>query len=163
MSTPHAGSSSSRGAGSAAAGEEPQQHILVSHGTTGTHFLLEQQQQQKQQQQSHRDQQQHTSSSSSSSGSAGHAGDADGSLMVNMWSAAITAAVTALVEAPLELFRHNSQAGQLQGNFVRAMWRTLRRSGPRSLYFGFMPYLFESLPYDFSELLVVGAGKGGSA
>eukprot|EP00775_Hariotina_reticulata_P010503 gene10503-10663_t len=31
---------------------------------------------------------------------------------------------------------------------------------PRSLYFGFMPYLFESLPYDFSELLVVGAGKG---
>jgi hypothetical protein len=35
----------------------------------------------------------------------------------------------------------------------------LRTSGPRSLYFGFVPYCLESWPYDISELLVVGAAS----
>lgn len=48
---------------------------------------------------------------------------AKGSLLVNCVAAVITAAITALVESPLELFRHNSQAGQIQGNFLREMWR----------------------------------------
>jgi hypothetical protein len=48
---------------------------------------------------------------------------AKGSLLVNCGAAVITAAITALVESPLELFRHNSQAGQIQGNFLREMWR----------------------------------------
>lgn len=47
----------------------------------------------------------------------------EGSMTVNIASAVITAVVTALVEAPLEQFRHNSQAGNIKGNFVREMWR----------------------------------------
>lgn len=84
---------------------------------------------------------------------------AEGSMFVNCSAAVITAALTALVESPLELFRHNSQAGQIQGNFLAEMWRVLRKSGPRSLYYGLIPYCFESWPYDISELLVVGAAK----
>ncbi|KAF6263660.1 mitochondrial carrier domain-containing protein [Scenedesmus sp. NREL 46B-D3] len=82
-----------------------------------------------------------------------------GSLALNMACAVITAVITAVVEAPLEQFRHNSQAGNIKGNFVREMWRVLRTSGPRSLYFGFVPYCLESWPYDVSELLVVGAAS----
>jgi hypothetical protein len=37
--------------------------------------------------------------------------------------------------------------------------QVLRTSGPRSLYFGFVPYCLESWPYDISELLVVGAAS----
>jgi hypothetical protein len=37
--------------------------------------------------------------------------------------------------------------------------QVLRTSGPRSLYFGFVPYCLESWPYDVSELLVVGAAS----
>lgn len=44
-------------------------------------------------------------------------------------AAAIAAVATALVEAPLELFRHNAQAGTCAagGNFMREMWRVGRR------------------------------------
>jgi hypothetical protein len=47
----------------------------------------------------------------------------------NVLAAVLTAAATAVVEAPLELFRHNSQAGQFQGNFVREMWKVSRHWG----------------------------------
>lgn len=121
-------------------------HVIVSHGATGTHFMpiddplcgadKEQQQLLDKQQQ-----QQQTCHSSSGEGqgsitAAAAAGDASseaesvqvakGSLLVNCAAAVITAAITALVESPLELFRHNSQAGQIQGNFLREMWRVSR-------------------------------------
>lgn len=60
----------------------------------------------------------------------GAAADADGRMAANVLSAILTAAITALVESPLELFRHNSQAGQCQPNFVAEMWR-VRREGMR--------------------------------
>ena len=41
----------------------------------------------------------------------------------NVLAAVLAAAATAVVEAPLELFRHSSQAGQFQGNFVKEMWK----------------------------------------
>jgi hypothetical protein len=53
---------------------------------------------------------------------------AEGSMFVNCSAAVITAALTALVESPLELFRHNSQAGQIQGNFLAEMWRVRDRN-----------------------------------
>lgn len=37
--------------------------------------------------------------------------------------------------------------------------QALRRSGPRALYYGMVPYCLESWPYDISELAVVGAAK----
>lgn len=37
--------------------------------------------------------------------------------------------------------------------------QVLRTAGPRSLYYGFIPYCLESWPYDISELLVVGAAS----
>jgi hypothetical protein len=52
---------------------------------------------------------------------------AKGSLVVNCVAAVITAAITALVESPLELFRHNSQAGHIQGNFIKEMLRVSMR------------------------------------
>jgi hypothetical protein len=116
----------------------------VSHGVTGTHFSpfddsaslcdIDDDQQQ-QQQQLNTQQQQASGSTSSSQGrpAAAAVGDASeaaesvqvakGSLLVNCAAAVITAAITALVESPLELFRHNSQAGHIQGNFIREMCR----------------------------------------
>jgi hypothetical protein len=31
-------------------------------------------------------------------------------------------------------------------------WQAVRKSGPRSLYYGIIPYCFESWPYDTSEV-----------
>lgn len=182
------GRSSSSGQQELSGQQQHHQHVIVSHGATGTHFLPIDEsplcgsdsdpQQQQQQQQTSDKQQQHADPRSSSrrgrsrsSKAAAVAGDADvseeaesvqvakGSLLVNCVAAVITAAITALVESPLELFRHNSQAGQIQGNFLREMWRGLRKSGPRSLYYGFGVYCLESVPYDITELLVVGAAR----
>lgn len=128
--------------------QQHHQHVIVSHGATGTHFLPiddpllsgSDSDPQQQQQQTADKQQMHADPGSSSrrgrsKSKAAAAGGADaseeaesvqvakGSLLVNCVAAVITAAITALVESPLELFRHNSQAGQIQGNFLREMWR----------------------------------------
>lgn len=142
-------SSGQQAAAAAAADAAGHQHVIVSHGATGTHFIpfddtaslcdLDEEQQQQQQ----LDSQQQQAGGSSSSRSQGRqaaaaaVGDASeeaesvqvakGSLVVNCVAAVITAAITALVESPLELFRHNSQAGHIQGNFIREMWRVSRR------------------------------------
>lgn len=144
-------------------------HVMVSHGATGSHYLHvdEADQQQQQQRGAKRRASSGSTSSSSEKGSAAGGGDgsssgagrvepppaaaSDGSLAVNILSAVITAAITALVEAPLETFRHNSQAGTICGNFVLEMIRVARRSGPRALYCGLLPYCAESWPYDISE------------
>ncbi len=111
-----------------------------------------------------------------------------------MVGATVGALTTALVEGPLELFRHQAQAGLISGNLIKEMATTVRTQvgkeggkeglggglappqptrpmrapqpqrpkrfhpsstqsqGPMGLYFGFLPYLMESLPYDISEL-----------
>jgi solute carrier family 25 S-adenosylmethionine transporter 26 len=77
-------------------------------------------------------------------------------IVANISAAVIAALVTALVEAPTELFRHNAQAGLLKGSFMAEMVRVVRQQGPRALYWGFLPYCFEALPYDITELMVYG-------
>lgn len=73
-------------------------------------------------------------------------------------AAAFAATATALVEAPVELFRHNAQAGLLgSSNFLAEMARTARREGLPGLYWGFLPHCFEAIPHDVGELIVYGA------
>ena len=143
-----AGSTQQQAAAAAAEDEGPLQHVIVSHGTTGTHFVAieepvtdseEQQQQQQQQQQQGLELYPQQQQEAASHGGAHAAGSSDaaaavatssepesvqiarGSMLVNMGAAIITAALTALVESPLELYRHNSQAGHIPGNFLTAM------------------------------------------
>ncbi|GIL80177.1 hypothetical protein Vretifemale_9357 [Volvox reticuliferus] len=70
----------------------------------------------------------------------------------NMAGATVGAVMTALVEGPLELFRHQAQAGLISGNLFREMKNVVRTQGPMGLYWGFLPYCLESFPYDISEL-----------
>lgn len=73
------------------------------------------------------------------------------------FAAAFFAAVaTALVESPVELFRHNAQAGLVQPNFLREMVSTVRREGVGGLYWGFLPHCFEAWPHDMAELATYG-------
>eukprot|EP00878_Enallax_costatus_P023417 GHUV01024908.1.p1 GENE.GHUV01024908.1~~GHUV01024908.1.p1 ORF type:complete len:329 (+),score=115.82 GHUV01024908.1:267-1253(+) len=124
------------------------QHVMASHGATGTHYMTVEDDQEERHEQQQQDQQlQQPSSNTSSkpaakqkgmtatataaaSGGAQHVAQEglrnEGSMAVNVASAVITAALTAVFEAPLELFRHNSQAGQIQGNFVKEMWKVSR-------------------------------------
>ncbi|KAG2434716.1 hypothetical protein HXX76_007606 [Chlamydomonas incerta] len=71
-------------------------------------------------------------------------------------AAAFAAVATALVESPVELFRHNAQAGLVQSNFMAEMVATVRREGPVGLYWGFLPHCFEAWPHDISELATYG-------
>lgn len=50
--------------------------------------------------------------------------------LVNMLAAALAALATAVVESPVELFRHNQQAGLVKGDFMREMASVVRRQGP---------------------------------
>ena len=59
---------------------------------------------------------------------------------------------TALMEAPLELFRHRTQAGVGGGLRAQAA-AALAAGGVGELYRGFFPYLIKSLPYDVAELV----------
>eukprot|EP00198_Chlamydomonas_reinhardtii_P001375 XP_001690711.1 predicted protein [Chlamydomonas reinhardtii] len=70
----------------------------------------------------------------------------------NMVGATVGAIMTALVEGPLELFRHQAQAGLISGNLFREMNNVVKKQGPMGLYWGFLPYCLESFPYDISEL-----------
>ncbi|KAG1679403.1 hypothetical protein FOA52_007694 [Chlamydomonas sp. UWO 241] len=70
----------------------------------------------------------------------------------NMIAAAVGAFSTAIVESPVELFRHQAQAGIISGNLMREMGNSVRRNGPGALWFGFLPFLLEAFPYDMSEL-----------
>ena len=63
--------------------------------------------------------------------------------MANVMAAILAAALTAVVESPVELFRHNQQAGLIKGDFMREMLSTVRREGPAGLYWGFLPHCFE--------------------
>ncbi|KXZ54726.1 hypothetical protein GPECTOR_4g794 [Gonium pectorale] len=83
--------------------------------------------------------------------------DGRGKRMAATFAAAALAAVaTAIVESPVELFRHNAQAGLVQSNFMREMASTVRREGFGGLYWGFLPHCFEAWPHDISELATYG-------
>ncbi|GFR49742.1 hypothetical protein Agub_g11899 [Astrephomene gubernaculifera] len=87
-------------------------------------------------------------------GSSGGASPSDVHMLAtaNMVGATAGAILTALVEGPLELFRHQAQAGIISGNLFKEMGHVVRTQGPMGLYWGFLPYCFESFPYDISEL-----------
>lgn len=53
-----------------------------------------------------------------------------GRLKVNVLAACAAALVGALAEAPLELFKHRAQVGQIQGTMLGAMFKALREQGP---------------------------------
>ena len=40
----------------------------------------------------------------------------------------------------------------VSGNFLGEMVKAVRTGGPGSLYWGFVPFLLESFPYDIAEL-----------
>ena len=69
---------------------------------------------------------------SSSSSSSAH-GDSSSSQSANMMAASIGAIATALVESPVELFRHQAQAGTVGGNFVQEMATSVRKNVSRGL------------------------------
>lgn len=56
------------------------------------------------------------------------------------------------MESPVELFRHQAQAGLISGNLVKEMANSVRNQGPMSLWWGFLPFCLEAFPYDMSEL-----------
>ncbi|KXZ43612.1 hypothetical protein GPECTOR_85g342 [Gonium pectorale] len=85
-------------------------------------------------------------------GGEGDASDVRLLATANMVGATVGAIATALVEGPLELFRHQAQAGLISGNLFREMGNVVRTQGPMGLYWGFLPYCLESFPYDISEL-----------
>lgn len=78
-------------------------------------------------------------------------------LMANIIAAAIAAIATAVIESPVELFRHNQQASTAGTSFMTEMSIVMRTSGLPGLYWGFLPHCFESLPHDTAELIVYGA------
>ncbi|GAX73771.1 hypothetical protein CEUSTIGMA_g1222.t1 [Chlamydomonas eustigma] len=73
-------------------------------------------------------------------------------MTANLIAAALGALATALVESPVELFRHQAQAGLISGNLIKEMATSVRNHGPGSLWYGFLPFLMEAFPYDVSEL-----------
>ena len=76
-----------------------------------------------------------------------------GRLRANMMAAVAAALVGAAIEAPMELFKHRLQAGQITGSMLGAMAQAFKSGGPRALYWGFLPFLYKSLPYDMGELV----------
>jgi solute carrier family 25 S-adenosylmethionine transporter 26 len=78
-------------------------------------------------------------------------------LMANLLAACFAAVATAVIESPIELFRHNQQASSGQASFMSEMSSVFRASGFSGLYWGFLPHCFESLPHDTAELIVYGS------
>jgi hypothetical protein len=77
-----------------------------------------------------------------------------GKLQVNILAALSAACVGALIEAPVELFKHRAQAGQITGPMLGHVAAALKASGPAALYGSFfVPFLFKSLPFDIGELM----------
>ncbi|WIA22871.1 hypothetical protein OEZ86_009816 [Tetradesmus obliquus] len=80
------------------------------------------------------------------------AGSNGSSSDANLLAATVGALATALVESPVEMFRHQAQAGVGNGNFLSEMVTSMQKHGPGALYWGFVPFLIESFPYDITEL-----------
>eukprot|EP00798_Chlamydomonas_sp_ICE-L_P005912 gene5912-33485_t len=78
-------------------------------------------------------------------------------LLANILASVFSALVTALVESPVELFRHNQQASNrvVAGGFLREMVTTVRAEGSCGFILGLPASSFEAWPHDVSELLEV--------
>ncbi|KAI8462430.1 MAG: mitochondrial carrier domain-containing protein [Monoraphidium minutum] len=144
-----------------AAAPHHEHHLVVSHGASGAHFtpvseVL-----------GSGDESCSGGGGGEPAGAGGHAhSHGGGSAAVNLAAAVLAAVATAMVEAPLELFRHNAQAGTgaMGGDFLGAMWRVARDArSPLPLYRGLTAYSLEAIPYDVSELVVVGSLNDGRA
>ncbi|KAJ9506965.1 hypothetical protein QJQ45_016546, partial [Haematococcus lacustris] len=70
----------------------------------------------------------------------------------NLIAAVVGALATALVESPVELFRHRAQAGLISGHLIMEMGKAMRGGGPGALWQGFLPFCMEAFPNDLSEL-----------
>ncbi|GFH08152.1 uncharacterized protein HaLaN_03069, partial [Haematococcus lacustris] len=70
----------------------------------------------------------------------------------NLIAAVVGALATALVESPVELFRHRAQAGLISGHLIMEMSKAMRGGGPGALWQGFLPFCMEAFPNDLSEL-----------
>ncbi|KAI8464685.1 MAG: mitochondrial carrier domain-containing protein [Monoraphidium minutum] len=94
---------------------------------------------------------------SSSGASGSEAGDegisSGGRLRANVAAAAAAALVGAVVEAPVELFKHQLQAGHISGSILGHMGSAVRMGGPAALFVSMLPFCLKSLPFDTVELL----------
>jgi len=78
----------------------------------------------------------------------------NGKLQANILAACAAAVVGAVLEAPVELFKHRAQAGQIQGAMMTHVLASIQQHGPAALYGSFfIPFLFKSLPFDIGELM----------
>lgn len=97
-----------------------------------------------------------TGGSGSASTSSSQAAElsSNGKLQANILAACAAAVVGAVLEAPVELFKHRAQAGQITGSMAAAVTSALKQHGPAALYGSFfIPFLFKSLPFDIGELM----------
>jgi hypothetical protein len=76
-----------------------------------------------------------------------------GRLRANMAAATAAALVGAVVEAPVELFKHQLQAGHISGSILGHMGAAVRAGGPAALFVSMLPFCMKSLPFDSVELL----------
>lgn len=70
--------------------------------------------------------------------------------------AVASSVATSLMEAPLELFRHRTQAG-VGGSLGAQAAAALAADGVRGLYRGLPAFVLKSLPYDVAELVTYSA------
>ncbi|KAK9915977.1 hypothetical protein WJX75_006833 [Coccomyxa subellipsoidea] len=61
--------------------------------------------------------------------------------------------VGSIFEAPMEMFKHRTQAGLIQGRMLNNMSAALRTNGIGALYSGYLAFILKSLPYDVAELV----------
>lgn len=76
-----------------------------------------------------------------------------GRLRANMAAATVAALIGAVIEAPVELFKHQLQAGQISGSILKHMGSAVRTGGPAALFVSMLPFCMKSLPFDSAELL----------
>lgn len=74
-------------------------------------------------------------------------------LAANLAASVAAGLMGGLVEGPLELFKHQAQAGQISGSLFSHMAGTVQSRGLGALYVSFVPFLLKSLPFDCSELV----------
>ena len=94
-----------------------------------------------------------TTTTSASSEVAEDAVSSAGRVRANLGAAMVAALVGAVVEAPVELFKHQLQAGAVGGSILGNMQRACAAGGPGALFVSVLPFAVKSLPFDATELL----------
>ncbi|GMH36009.1 hypothetical protein BSKO_03877 [Bryopsis sp. KO-2023] len=80
----------------------------------------------------------------------------DGSLRIELVASVCSCIASALVDTPIEMLRHQAQAGVWNEGMVRGLTYCFKKGGVRALYVCLIPYLIKTLPYDIAELTVHG-------